>query len=316
MQSPPGRLVSIGTHHLHLHCAGDGSPAVVFDAALGGSSLSWSLVHPHVARITRACVYDRAGFGWSDAGPIPRTAGRIADELHRLLHEGGVPPPYVLVGHSFGGMVMRIFAARHPAEIAGIILIEPAVAEDWVRPAEDKRLLMQRGARLCKIGAAAARLGVASIVASLVRGGVLSLARLIVTIITRGRLRREDENILAPIWKLPPEARPLLGAMWTQPKFFGALGSQIGGICDSAAEVLAEADSAYGDLPLAVITAAEAGDTRLRSDAALAARSSRGRHVLAPGSGHWVPLDAPRVVIDTVVDMVDLLRSGRREWPT
>ena len=89
---------------------------MIFDAALGASSLSWSLVQPAIARITRACAYDRAGFGWSERGPLPRTAGRIADELHNLLARARVPPPYLLVGHSFGGLVARIFASRHAAQ--------------------------------------------------------------------------------------------------------------------------------------------------------------------------------------------------------
>src|SRR5829696_239955 len=95
---PPGRLVAAGSHHLHLHCAGAGAPAVIFDAALGGSSISWSLVQPAVAALTHCCTYDRAGFGWSEAGPLPRTAGRIAEELHLLLQRADVPAPYVLVG--------------------------------------------------------------------------------------------------------------------------------------------------------------------------------------------------------------------------
>jgi pimeloyl-ACP methyl ester carboxylesterase len=307
---PPGRLISIGTHSLHLHCAGTGSPAVVFDAALGASSLSWSLVHPQVARFTRACVYDRAGFGWSEGGPMPRTAGRIADELHHLLRQAGVPPPFVLVGHSFGGLVMRLFAARHPGEIAGLVLIEPAIPEDWVEPADDKRALIQRGTRLCRIGTVAGRLGIAGIVAGLVRGGVLSMARLIVAIITRGRLRREDEDILAPIWKLPPEARARLGAMWTQPRFFEALGSQIAHVRDSAAEVQREAPLPLATVPLIVISAEEAGEHRRHADAALAGISTRGEHVLASGSGHWVPLDAPQVVVDAIRQMVDRVRSS------
>src|SRR5918994_1877593 len=104
---PPGALVDIGSHRLHLNCSGDGSPSIIFDAALGGSSISWSLVQPRVSQLARTCSYDRAGFGWSDAGPLPRTAGRIADELRQLLRRADVAPPYVLVGHSFGGLVMR-----------------------------------------------------------------------------------------------------------------------------------------------------------------------------------------------------------------
>src|SRR5438132_6026144 len=142
---PPGRLVHVGTHDLHLHCSGEGAPAVIFDAALGASSLSWSLVQPAVARLTRACAYDRAGFGWSEAGPLPRTAGRIADELHELLTRAHVPPPYLLVGHSFGGLVTRIFASRHADTIAGLLLIEPAVPEEWISPTAAQRALIERG---------------------------------------------------------------------------------------------------------------------------------------------------------------------------
>ncbi len=310
MPTPPGRLVSVGSHRLHLHCAGEGGPVVVFDAALGASSLSWSLVHPRVARATRACVYDRAGFGWSEAGPLPRTAGRLADELFALLREAGVPPPYVLVGHSFGGLVMRLFAARHRHDVAGLVLIEPAIPDEWAEPTPQRRALVERGTRLCAIGGRAARFGVARLVAGLVRTGALAPARAITALISRGGLRREDEGILAPIWKLPAEARARLARVWTQPAFFEALGSQIAHVGDSAAEVQREAAGSYGDLPLTVVSARAAAESRLNADAALASRSARGRHVLADDSGHWVPLDAPQVVIDAVLEMVFRLRSS------
>jgi len=298
------RRMTRAEHRLHLRCEGDGTPAVIFDAALGGSSLSWSLVQPGVARVTRACAYDRAGFGWSDAGPLPRTAGRIADELRMLLREAGVQPPYILVGHSFGGLVMRLFAARHREEVAGLVLIEPAIPEEWATPGEPQQVLIARGTRLCEYGAVAAKRGLARAVAALVSLGALGPARAMVRMISRGGLRRQDEGILAPIWKLPPEARGVLKQAWTQPKFFEALGSQITTICDSATEVLQIAPSDYGDLPLVVISSATAGGRRLEADARVARMSARGRHVLAQDSGHWVPLDAPQVVIDAVVGLV------------
>ena len=312
---PPGRLVDIGTHRLHLRCDGEGTPTVVFDAALGASSLSWSLVHPAVARVTRACVYDRAGFGWSDAGPLPRTAGRIADELRELLRRADVPGPYVLVGHSFGGLVMRLFAARYATDVAGLVLIEPALPEQWAEPGEAQRALIARGARLCGYGATAARHGLARVVSVLVRLRALGLARGLVRLVSRGGLRREDEGILAPIWRLPPEVRDVLGEMWTQPKFFEALGSQIDTICDSALDVQRTVPAGYGRLPLVAISARSAEAWRLEADAALARQSARGRHVLAADSGHWVPLDAPGVVIDAIVEMVlelGPLRQDRR----
>lgn len=302
-------MIDVGTHRLYLRCEGEGSPTVVFDAALGASSLSWSLVQPAVSRHTRTCAYDRAGFGQSEAGPLPRTAGRIADELHLLLQRADVPGPYVLVGHSYGGLVVRLFAARHPDQVAGMVLIEPALPEDWAEPTPELRALIARGTRLCGYGTVAARWGVARVVAGLVRLGALAPARALVGLISRGGLRREDEGILAPIWKLPPETRATLHHAWTQRKFYDALGSQIETVCESAAQVKRETPPTFGDLPVTVITGSGADQYRHRVDAALAARSSRGRHVTAPGSGHWVPLDAPQAVIAAIVDMVAGIRT-------
>jgi pimeloyl-ACP methyl ester carboxylesterase len=304
MTSPPGRVVAVDGQRLHIHCAGTGSPTVVLDAALGGSSLSWTLTQPAIAALTRCCTYDRAGFGWSDAGPLPRTAGRVADELHALLECAAVPPPYILVGHSFGALVGRLFAARHPGQVAGIVLIEPAVPEDWIDPTPERRLLIARGTRLCRYGSWAARAGIARVVASLVTGGAIGAARIIVKVVTRGKLRRADEEILSPIWKLPADVRATLLEMWTQPAFFEALGGQIACITESAAEVMREANADLGDWPFVVMTAATADEARLKADACLAARARRGRHILVPDSGHWIPLDAPQAVVDVVTSMV------------
>ena len=310
-QEPPGQVIDVGGHRLHIRCEGSGAPAVVLDAALGGSSLSWSLVQPSLARLTRTCAYDRAGFGWSDPGPKPRTVGRLVAELRALLGGAGVAPPYILVGHSFGGLVMRLFAARHPGETAGVVLVDPAHPEDWVRPADKERRQIDRGVRLCQQGAMAARLGLARLVSRLVGAGALGLARGLVKIVSRGGLRPEDEAILAPIWKLPPEARRPLKRFWTEPKFFEALGSQIETICESAAEVLEASAGGYGDLPLVTISSTDPGEYRLRQQERLARLSSSGRHLVASRSGHWIPLDEPRIVIETVAEMIEAVRGSR-----
>ncbi len=296
----PGRLVDAGGFRLHLHCLGSGTPAVVMEAALGGSSISWSLIQPEVARLTRVCSYDRAGFGWSEAGPMPRTAGRVADELHVLLDRASVQPPFLLVGHSFGGLVMRIFAARHPDTVAGLVLVDPAHPEDWVRPAPKEQVKIERGIRLCRSGATAARFGAARLVSGLVTVGLFGVARGLARVVSRGGLSREDEGILAPLWKLPPEARKPLRQFWTQEQFFDALGSQIASISTSAAETLEAAADGYGDLPLVTISSTDPGDYRLRQQDALARLSTRGRHIVASNSGHWIPLDQPQAVIDAI----------------
>lgn len=306
--APPGRLVDIGGLCLHLHCAGAGSPAVVFDSAIGASSLSWSLVQPEVARISRACVYDRAGFGWSSAGPRPRTAGRVADELYLLLQRAGVPAPYLLVGHSFGALVMRIFSARHRDLTGGLVLVDPAHPEEWLDPGESERRRIERGMRLCRYGTTAARLGIARAVAALINLGALAPARALTALVSRGGFSRADEEILAPLWKLPPEIRRPLRRFWTEPKFFEALGSQIAFIGDSAAEARDAAFDACNDLPLVVIAASNCDERRRLLHAALASRSSRGRLLVASDSGHWVPLDEPAIVVDAIAEVAELIR--------
>ena len=306
---PPGRLVDIGGFRLHFYCAGEGSPTVILDAALGASSVSWSLVQPALAKFTQVCSYDRAGFGWSDGGPMPRTAGRIADELHTLLDRSGVRPPYLLVGHSFGGLVMPIFARRFLSDVAGMVLVDPAHAEDWVRPAPKEQVLIDRGVRLCGFGAVSARLGLARMVAALVGIGQLGVARGLVKMASGGRLSNQDEAILAPVWKLPPDARRPLAQFWTKRRFFEALGSQIGSISRSAAEVVEATANGFGDLPLVTISSTDPGEYRLRQQDRLAALSTRGRHIMATNSGHWIPLDQPAFVIETVHAMLDSLRS-------
>ena len=119
-----GRLVDVGGYRLHLDCRGQGTPAVILDAGLGGSSLDWSLVQPELASTTQVCSYDRAGMGFSDLGPQPRSPRHIAEELHRLLKNGGVDGPYVFVAHSLAGKTVRMFAAAHPEDVAGLVMVD------------------------------------------------------------------------------------------------------------------------------------------------------------------------------------------------
>ena len=231
---------------------------------------------------------------------MPRTAGRIAEELRTLLDRAGVSPPFLPVGHSFGGLVALIFAHRFRSQTAGVVLVDPAHAEDWVKPAPKERVQIDRGVRLCRYGAITARLGLARVVAALVGLGQLSLARGLVKVASRGGLSRQDEAILAPVWKLPPAVRPVLSQFWTKPQFFEALGSQIEAICESAAQVLAATANGFGDLPLITISSTNPGGYRLRQQDRMAALSTRGRHIMASNSGHWVPLDEPQIVIDAV----------------
>jgi len=124
-EMPPGIMVDVGGYQLHLLCRGSGhGPSVIMDAGLGGFSMDWWFVQDDLAADSRVCTYDRAGYGWSDPGPGPRVTEQIADELEILLQAAHVPPPYVLVGHSFGGYNMEYFAATHPKQVAGLVLVD------------------------------------------------------------------------------------------------------------------------------------------------------------------------------------------------
>ena len=128
----PGQLVDIGGHRLHIWCTGTGSPVVVLEAGGGGNVLEWSRVQPDVAKTTRVCSYDRAGFGWSDLGPNPRSAAQIVSELHALLQAAHVPRPYVLTAHSIGGLYVRLYASTYPTDVAGMVLVD-TTHEDFQR---------------------------------------------------------------------------------------------------------------------------------------------------------------------------------------
>ena len=119
-----GRKIDVGGHRLYLRCSGEGSPTVVFDAGAGDTHAVWDWVVPRLRDLTRVCAYDRAGLGRSDPGPTPRTSARIADELHSLLLRAGIRGPYVLVGHSFGGLNVRLFASLFPESVAGLVLVD------------------------------------------------------------------------------------------------------------------------------------------------------------------------------------------------
>src|SRR5215210_7470543 len=127
---PPGEMVDVGGYSLHINCVGQGSPTVVLDAGLGDFSAQWVWVQREVSGTTRVCAYDRAGMGWSEMGPEPRDAKQITSELHTLLKGAGIEGPYVLVGHSFGGMYMQTYAARYPEEVAGVALVDSSTDPD------------------------------------------------------------------------------------------------------------------------------------------------------------------------------------------
>ncbi len=129
--TPLGQMVDIGGYRLHLDCTGSGTPVVILEAGLGDSSLIWHDVQQSVSQSTWVCSYDRAGLGWSDSSPLARNPLDETTELHSLLEKARITDPMVLVGHSMGGDLVRLYASRFPQQVAGVVLVEPSNEDKW-----------------------------------------------------------------------------------------------------------------------------------------------------------------------------------------
>jgi pimeloyl-ACP methyl ester carboxylesterase len=157
--SPPGEMVDVGAHSLHINCVGRGSPTVILEAANLGMSAHWVRVQQQLAQTTRVCAYDRAGMGWSEPGPEPRGASQISSELHTLLNGTDTEDPYVLVGHSYGGLYARMYAARYSEEVAGVVLVDSSHPEQFTRSTQG-RAMYENTRRMGAVISWLARLGV------------------------------------------------------------------------------------------------------------------------------------------------------------
>ncbi|MFE8601958.1 alpha/beta fold hydrolase [Archangium violaceum] len=148
---PPGRMVDVGGHRLHLNCTGEGRPTVVLESGSSAMSSAWAWVQPEVAKTTRVCSYDRAGVAWSEPGQEPHDAAHVAGQLHTLLANAGESGPFVLVGHSLGGLFVRVYADRYPGEVAGMVLLDASHPDQTERFPESVRKQFELGVKMMAI---------------------------------------------------------------------------------------------------------------------------------------------------------------------
>jgi pimeloyl-ACP methyl ester carboxylesterase len=295
---PPGRLIDIGTHRLHVLEKGQGSPAIVLEAGLMSTVLSWSEIQRTLAQSYRVVSYDRAGLGWSDLGPMPRTAERMVAELHTLLERAAIAPPYVLVGHSFGGLTMPLFAARYPQETAGVVLVDPVTPIEWNPPSEQDRKRAEIGAAVSRRAALLCRIGVIRFVVLLLTSGATKLAGRLVRLISR-EAPAESGSVSSPwFWNLPVEERTMAAVFWVQEKFCRTIASQLENLPGSAVRVAELGD--FCSKPVVILSAKSTPPKRREQHAAIAQRLSRGHYVLAEGSSHWIMQDQPELVLSAI----------------
>ena len=303
---PPGRYVQLATHRLHLQEMGKGAPAIILESGLMSTVLTWQDIQPMLAKSARVVSYDRAGMGWSDLGPEPRNAERIVAELRELLQRAEIPPPYVLVGHSFGGLTMPLFAARHANEVAGVVLIDPVAPAEWNPPNERDRHRAEIGSKVCRRAAVVAHTGLLRLIASMVQSGAKRAANRLIGAISKGAPSDSNTTESPWFWNLPASERAMAPVFWTNSKFCRTIASQLGTLSESAAQV---AGAGPLTAPLVVISAGNVSPERRGAHAAIAAQSPNGRHIVADRSGHWVTENQPELVIDAILEIVELARG-------
>jgi pimeloyl-ACP methyl ester carboxylesterase len=284
---PPGRLVDVGGFRMHIRCTGTGTPTVILESLSGGFSSYWGWIQPAVATTTQVCSYDRAGRGWSEPDPQPQTLGRTVDNLHRLLIGAAISGPYVLVGHSIGGVYVRRFAADHPSDVVGIVLVDSAHPQQLDRYPEMRR---QSDAfrRINRAIGVLAHLGLGHLYFA--AGGVFDFG------------------------ELPEHEKAELKAAWSSPAYFASQRAEI----IAAPNMYTEARQLgrLGDLPLIVITRGrELDDGWPVLQDELATLSSNVVHIRVPTATHaslaFSPTDS-RYVSAAIVRMVTAVRSGQQ----
>ncbi|MFL6352231.1 MAG: alpha/beta fold hydrolase [Bryobacteraceae bacterium] len=307
----PGRLIEIGSSgvrpcRLHLNEQGVGSPAVALESGIAASSLSWALVQPRVAEFTRVCSYDRAGLSWSDKCAAPRTLRQIVSELTSVLSRAGLSAPYILVGHSFGGAVIRAFANLQPESVAGLIFVDPVSLEHWANCGASQQRRLRLGARLSRRGAWLARLGIVrAALTALAAGGKRfpkSIAR-----ISAGKGTEVILRVAGEMRKLPPELWPTLRAHWSRPKCFRAMAAYVEALPEIARTAILM--PIPPDIPFIILSASSATIAELQERDSWVQQSRWGRHIRIEESGHWLQLERPDAVVAAIHELVSLARG-------
>ena len=297
----PGELVEVQGHLIHLNCKGSGSPTVVIDAGNGSFSVEWTPIQEQLSQTVRVCVYDRSGYGWSEPGSQPRDGAKAVSELHELLRAAEEAGPFLLAGHSLGGVHVRLYAANYPREVAGLVLIDTA---NPLEVSPEFKLQMQSS------------IGFYQVMNLLTRSGLMRIL---------GPVGGQD-SLPATARKLPPELQEIYLNLLLDPNQYSTAISEMAQIPQTFRQTgqKQSGHQPFGDLPLIVLTAGQtpapgsspfneqyvpASDRQINFQEDLARLSSRGQQRVIARSGHSVHLDAPEEVIRAIRDLVDTIRN-------
>jgi len=287
----PGHLVEAGGLRMHIYCAGQGSPAVILDAGLGDTYVSWRKVQPQIAEFTRVCSYDRAGLGYSDSSSRPRTSKVIAEELHTLLQAAGIAPPYVLVGHSMGGYDVRVHASVYRSEVAGMVLVDASHPDQENRFPPELRNMNRSWQREAEFLEYTMPFGVPRLLGLCDDNPAQRAAK------CNFHSARESSEEMKAFAESAAETAAT-----------GSLG-------DTPLAVLShDPDKPSADLPVDLAKPANEAWEKMQEE--LAHLSSRGTQTIARNSSHYIQMDRPEVVIGAVHAVVDQIRTPQSASPS
>jgi len=301
---PPGKLVDLGGHRLHVYCTGSGAPTVVVENGLGDYSFDWALVQARVSRFTRICTYDRAGYAWSDSGPKPRSFGQINFDLHEALAKLGEHGPFVMVGHSYGGPLVRNFTAVYRDDVAGMVQVDAAFEGERVGIGGGKTIRLGEGAKGVGIPAPHEQMGDSDKPA-----------------LPTDPLPDELKKLDAMFAPLPAQEQAM--QLWAQQQLavYDAQNGETQWSEETFAKWLAASQAgSLGSIPLVVLSRANGGYSdadvpavqlereRKAGQAMLVKLSTNSRQIVID-SGHNMNLEAPDAVAAAIREVVDAVRK-------
>lgn len=299
-----GRLVDIGNgSRIYLLEKGSSGPTVLFESGIAATNLNWFHIQEQVAQFATTASYDRCGLGWSSPCQTPRTPGNIAVELHEMLTRAGIKPPYILVGHSFGGLVMRRFALLYPDEVTSIVLVDPMRCDEWPPLNPAKQAEIDRGTKLSSYAIPIAQLGLArlAVTSLLCRSG--RVAERLANAAGNGG-KHVLGRVKGEVNKMPPEVWPIVAAHWSRPGYYAGMRSHVRAVPDTVREM--QAAEPIRGIPVLLLTP---GKSTPLSDECLRRIGDNVQQIIAPASAHWIHLDQPQLVIDSIQEMVDAVSA-------
>ena len=300
-----GRMIDLGGYRLHLDCAGKGSPTVVLSIGGGGFSTDWALVQSGVSAFTRVCSYDRSGAAWSDLGPRPRTMDQEAFDVYRLLSAAGENGPYVVVGQSIGGMVVRIFTESHPKEVAGIVFVDAY--------SEDAQLFTNGAMRRMRLLAKDRSIPAPRTNVTAADGMTPAEMQEKETVVKK---YVGDPKIQPPYDRLPAYAQRVRLWALRQPKNYADGDDYMAEISARMYKEDERQTNPLGSIPIVVLTrdarktndyqgpqAASLVKEHEEQQARMSKLSSRGEQIIVPNAGHQIELEAPEIVVAAIHEL-------------